>query len=66
LLALYADAGVTPDKQVIPYCATGVRSAVTYFTLRLLGYDDVALYTGSWDEWGNREDTPKVTGDEPG
>jgi thiosulfate/3-mercaptopyruvate sulfurtransferase len=56
---------VTPDQQVIPYCATGVRSAVTYFTLHLLGYEDVALYTGSWDEWGDREDTPKVTGNEP-
>ncbi len=65
LRALYADLGVTPGKQVISYCATGVRSAVTYFTLRLIGYEDVALYTGSWDEWGNREDTPKVTGDEP-
>lgn len=65
LLALYASYDVTPDKQVIPYCATGVRSAVTYFTLRLLVYDDVALYTGSWDEWGDREDTPKVTGNEP-
>ena len=62
LLALYADHGVTADKQVIPYCATGVRSAVTYFTLRLLGYDDVALYTGSWDEVGRPRGHPEGDG----
>ncbi len=28
------------------------------FVLRLLGYDRVKNYDGSWDEWGNREDTP--------
>ena len=38
-------------RRVIPYCTTGVRSAATYFTLRLLGYEDVALFTGSWKEW---------------
>lgn len=63
--AMYAEVGVTPDKHVIPYCTTGVRSAVTFYTLRLIGYDDVALYTGSWEEWSNDPDTPKVTGSEP-
>ena len=51
LLAIYATAGVTPEKQVIPYCTTGVRSAATYFTLRLIGYEHVMLFTGSFKEW---------------
>ena len=62
LRALYAGLGVTPDKTVFPYCATGVRSAVTYFTLRLLGYPDVRLYTGSWEEWSGRSELPVETG----
>jgi len=51
LLAMYGDAGVVPDGRVIPYCTTGVRSAVTYFTLRQLGFDNIALFTGSFAEW---------------
>ena len=43
--------GVTPDKHVIAYCSTGVRSAALYFTLRLIGDDDVALFSGSYQEW---------------
>ena len=62
LLALYAAAGVTPDRHVIPYCSTGVRSAVTYAALRLAGFPSVSLYTGSWNEWGPDPSTPKQTG----
>src|SRR5215204_5081283 len=58
LLAMYAALGVTPDKHVIPYCTSGVRSAVTYFTLRLLGYPDIRLYTGSWAEWSSHPELP--------
>ena len=62
LTRLYADAGVTPDQLVIPYCSTGVRSAVTYLALRLAGFPNVALYSGSWNEWSSDPDTPKEQG----
>jgi thiosulfate/3-mercaptopyruvate sulfurtransferase len=65
LRELYEAAGVTPDRHVIPYCSTGVRSAVTYFSLRLIGYENVSLFTGSWAEWSSRPDLPVTTGNEP-
>lgn len=65
LRRLYASAGATPNKEIIPYCSTGVRSAVTYFALRLIGYPDVRLYTGSWAEWSRHPDLPKTEGDRP-
>lgn len=65
LRQLYAEAGVTPDWRVIPYCSTGVRSAVTFFSLRLIGHDDVSLFTGSWEEWILDPERPVTTGDAP-
>lgn len=58
LRAMYEAVGVTLDKRVIPYCTSGVRSAATYFTLRLIGYDDVSLFTGSWREWSSHPELP--------
>jgi thiosulfate/3-mercaptopyruvate sulfurtransferase len=62
--ALYESLGVTPDKTVIPYCHTGYRSASTYLVLRMLGYPNVRNYLGSWEEWGNRDDSTVVIPDE--
>lgn len=53
----FADAGVKPGAQVITYCQTGVRAAHSLFTLRLLGYDGVRNFDGSWQEWGNNKNT---------
>lgn len=52
--------GVEKDKTVITYCQTNVRGAHSYFSLRLLGYEDIRPYEGSWAEWGNSEDTPII------
>jgi thiosulfate/3-mercaptopyruvate sulfurtransferase len=52
LQALYHSKGITPDKEVFPYCAIGGRSAYTWFVLKyLLGYPKVRNYDGSWNEW---------------
>jgi thiosulfate/3-mercaptopyruvate sulfurtransferase len=52
--------GITPDKRIIVYCQSGVRSANTAFVLtELLGYPDVRNYDGSWIEWSfvHQQDT---------
>ena len=58
LESLYEQGEVTRDREIVTHCQTGIRAAHTYFALRLLGYEDVRLYDGSWVEWGNSEDTP--------
>lgn len=61
LRAMYEQAGVTPDKEIVTYCQGGYRAAHAYLALRLLGYPRVRNYTGSWKEWGDREDLPIET-----
>lgn len=50
--------GVTPDREIVTYCHTHHRSAFSYAMLRILGFERVLGYPGSWSDWGNRRDTP--------
>ena len=58
LQRIFEAAGVTPNRETITYCQTGGRSAHDYFVLRLLGYQKLKNYDGSWAEWGNSETLP--------
>jgi thiosulfate/3-mercaptopyruvate sulfurtransferase len=51
LQALYA--GLDPNRGVITYCHSGRRGSFSYFILRLMGFENLALYEASWFEWGN-------------
>jgi thiosulfate/3-mercaptopyruvate sulfurtransferase len=59
LAELYQQAGFTPDKEIITYSQSGVRGAHTWFVLKvLLGYPHVRNYDGSWEEYGNKTESP--------
>ncbi len=62
LKAAFAAAGVDLAKPMVTTCGSGITAAVVAFGADLLGKSDVALYDGSWSEWGGDPSTPKVTG----
>ena len=62
LRALLQERGINKDKTVVTYCQTHHRSALTYFVLKLLGFQHIKGYHGSWSDWGNQENTPIETG----
>jgi thiosulfate/3-mercaptopyruvate sulfurtransferase len=51
-------ATVARGRRLVCYDGSGVGAAKLAFVLTLMGYDDVAVYDGSWAEWGDRLDLP--------
>jgi thiosulfate/3-mercaptopyruvate sulfurtransferase len=62
LTARFESAGVDWRTPVVTTCGSGVTACVLAFGLHLVGYDNVAVYDGSWSDWGTRTDTPVDTG----
>jgi thiosulfate/3-mercaptopyruvate sulfurtransferase len=49
-------------REIVVYCNGGVTCNVPRTALALFGRDDVAVYDGSWNEWGNDPARPLATG----
>ena len=61
LKAKFEAAGLDLGKPVVTSCGSGVTASVLALGLYAAGRPDVAVYDGSWTEWGGRADTPIET-----
>lgn len=62
LKARFDAAGLDFTKPVIASCGSGITACTVALALYLLGHKDVAVYDGSWAEWGNHPDAVAVAG----
>ena len=54
------------DQRTITYCGGGIAASSLAFAMTRLGYEDVAVYTASLQEWAADPSNPMATGTEPG
>ena len=62
LRQVFSDAGIDLERAVVTTCGSGVTASVLLFALHQMGKSDLALYDGSWSDWGSDPTTPKQTG----
>jgi thiosulfate/3-mercaptopyruvate sulfurtransferase len=62
LKPLFAEAGIDPAKPIVTSCGSGVTACVLALGLERVGAKQVAIYDGSWSEWGLPGDTPVESG----
>jgi thiosulfate/3-mercaptopyruvate sulfurtransferase len=62
LARAFSRLAVDDHTPVVATCGSGLTAAIIAFALHRLGHGPVAVYDGSWSEWGARADVPVRTG----
>lgn len=66
--AMWKEAGITSDKEVIFYCGTAWRSSLTWFFAYMMGWERIRNYDDSWYVWSMGPDAAQnpVVDERPG
>jgi rhodanese-related sulfurtransferase len=51
LAATLAGKGIAPEERIVWYCGTGWRASRMCALTQAVGYANVAIYDGGWNEW---------------
>ena len=58
LRTAFGTVGIQSNSEIVTYCNGGVSASAVMLALRIAGYDNVAMYDGSWKDWGENDSNP--------
>lgn len=58
LRAIFKRRAIDLSRPIVTTCGSGITAAIVYLAAKIAGATDVALYDGSWADWGSMVNAP--------